>query len=74
MILSATEAVYQWLLFLRGKNGGIVRNRGFSHIECSPKLLHVRRKLFQFFSTFPAFPTSEFSPKLFVTLLPKTSA
>ena len=30
MILNATEAVYQWLLFLRGKNGGIVRNRGFS--------------------------------------------
>ena len=29
MILNATEAVYQWLLFLRGKNGGIVRNRGF---------------------------------------------
>jgi len=28
MILNATEAVYQWLLFLRGKNGGIVRNRG----------------------------------------------
>ena len=31
MILNATEAVYQWLLFVRGKNGGIVRNRGFSH-------------------------------------------
>ena len=30
MILNATEAVYQWLLFLRGKNGGIVRNHGFS--------------------------------------------
>ena len=30
VILNATEAVYQWLLFLRGKNGGIVRNRGFS--------------------------------------------
>ena len=30
MILNATEAVYQWLLFLRGKNGGIVPNRGFS--------------------------------------------
>ena len=27
MILNAIEAVYQWLLFLRGKNGGIVRNR-----------------------------------------------
>ena len=36
MILNATEAVYQWLLFLRGKNGGIVRNRGFSlNPECS---------------------------------------
>ena len=27
VILNATEAVYQWLLFLRGKNGDIVRNR-----------------------------------------------
>ena len=28
MILNATEAVYQWLLFLRGKNGAIVANFG----------------------------------------------
>ena len=47
MILNATEAVYQWLLFLRGKkNGGIVRgkfwencsqSRGFSHYGKYPK-------------------------------------
>ena len=35
MILNATEAVYQWLLFLRGKNGGIVRNRGNFWENCS---------------------------------------
>ena len=28
-LLKAAEAVYWWDLFLRGKNGGIVRNRGF---------------------------------------------
>ena len=28
MILNATEAVYRCLLFLRGKNGEKVRNRG----------------------------------------------
>ena len=27
-LLKAIEAVYQWLLFLRGTSGGIVRNRG----------------------------------------------
>ena len=49
MILNATEAVYQWLLFLRGKNGGIVRNRGFS----PEKNTKQRKSLFTLHS-FPA--------------------
>ena len=60
MILNATEAVYQWLLFLRGKNGGklfaiaanfgkVVRIRGFS----PEKNTKQRKSLFTLHS-FPA--------------------
>ena len=44
MILNATEAVYQWLLFLRGKNGGIVRNRGKFWKNCSQSRFFSRKK------------------------------
>jgi len=35
-LLKATEALYRWDLFLRGKNGGLVRNRGFSPVKNNP--------------------------------------
>ena len=49
VILNATEAVYQWLLFLRGKNGGIVRNRGVSPNRRYPR---QERRKFRFFIFF----------------------
>jgi len=49
MILNATEAVYQWLLFLRGKNGGIVRNRGFSLKKKQCTFLIVVGRVVSFF-------------------------
>ena len=36
-ILNATEAIYQRLLFLRGKNGESVRNCGQFSIFCTGK-------------------------------------
>ena len=74
MILNATEAVYQWLLFLRGKNGGIVRNRGFSLSDEEPSIaswktskIVIIKKIWFVLSlglqniSVPMYPSKEFS-------------
>ena len=75
MILNATEAVYQWLLFLRGKNGGIVRNRAnfgklfaIAVFLLSSDIIQMRKKLIQHILFSPYFVRKRYRPQIRVRM------